>query len=204
MNQPNPPAPASATLLHALTAHREGDDLKAVALLTVAIQSGEGGSAARLLRGQILGAMGQWREAEADAAAVLADEKGNADAAWLLASAQAATGATQAAADTLRSLLLDAPRHRPAILLLGRIYAAGGQADKALQLFDEAIAAQPDFAEAYHARGGVKHRLHDEAGAAEDLRTALRLDPALARSFDGSYSLLDDSLKAPGSCLNRR
>ena len=192
MNQPNPPAPASATLQHALTAHREGDDLKAVALLTVAIQSGEGGSAARLLRGQILGAMGQWREAEADAAAVLADEKGNADAAWLLASAQAATGAAQAAADTLRSLLL------------GRIYAAGGQADKALRLFDEAIAAQPDFAEAYHARGGVKHRLHDEAGAAEDLRTALRLDPALARRFDGSYSLLDDSLKAPGSCLNRR
>lgn len=204
MNETNSHASESAALQEALAAHRKGDDLTAVALLTVALQTGEADNAARLLRGQILGAMGQWREAAADAATVLADEAGNADAAWLLAAAQAATGAAGEAADTLKGLLRANPHHRPAALLLGRLYAAAGQADKALRLYDEAIAAQPDFAEAYHARGGVKRQLHDEAGAADDLRTALRLDPALARRFDGSYSLLDESLKPAASCLRKR
>ena len=196
--------PLSPLVQAAMAAHERGDELTAVASLTVALQQDGADTAAQLLRGQVLAAMGQWREAAADAEAVLAHRPDNAEALLLLAAARAATGATGPATDALHTLLQEHPDHRPAILLLGRLYAANGHADLALQLYDRAIAALPDFAEAYHARGGVKHQLHDEAGAAEDLQHALELSPELARSFDGSYSLLDNSLKAPASCLHKR
>ncbi len=195
---------ANQLIEEAIAAHRKGDELTAIANLTVALTQGESRTA-RLLRAHILAGMGQWNEAAADAEAVLAHEPDTPDAALLLAATRSAQGQNLQATDTLLSLLKAHPDCRPAILMLGRLYLEEGRADLALALYDRAIADMPTFAEAYHARGGVKHRLHDEAGAAEDLRRALQLNPSLAQDFDGTYSLLDSNgTHTHANCLRGR
>ena len=54
--------------------------------------------------------------------------------------------------------------------------------------FAAAIAAAPDFAEAYRQRGAVKFRLNDRLGAFDDLKKALALRPDLGEAFDGLLS----------------
>ena len=61
----------------------------------------------------------------------------------------------------------------------------------ALNIYTDAIMRLPDFAEAYMARGAVKHHLKDLAGAAEDLKQALTLKPELAEQFEGSVATID-------------
>lgn len=59
----------------------------------------------------------------------------------------------------------------------GKAYVSTHQLDKALQLYDEAIDLQPDFAEAYKERGNVRMQLHDKEGAMDDLKKSLELAP---------------------------
>ena len=63
-----------------------------------------------------------------------------------------------------------------------------GRLAEALKLYDGAIAAAPDFAEAYRQRGAVKFRLNDRLGAFDDLKKALALRPDLGEAFDGLLS----------------
>lgn len=80
------------------------------------------------------------------------------------------------------------PFSREAVLKLGSLYEQTAQWDKALAVYDEAINMQPKFAAAYKARGGVKNHLKDVAGAAEDLKRSLELEPELAKAVDGEYA----------------
>ena len=50
----------------------------------------------------------------------------------------------------------------------------------------------PQLAEAYQLRGGVKLRLHDKLGAADDLKKALQIKPELAQSLEGAFSNMDN------------
>jgi tetratricopeptide (TPR) repeat protein len=62
---------------------------------------------------------------------------------------------------------------------------------EALTIYEEAIERLPSFAEAYMARGAVKHHLGDLAGAAEDLKQALTINPDLAKHLEGTAAMLD-------------
>ena len=79
---------------------------------------------------------------------------------------------------------------------------AGSLFDKALALYDEAIDLDPTFAEAWRCRGGVRHHLHDEAGAADDLKHALELAPANEVVPDGEYSNVENAMNDRYRSLN--
>jgi hypothetical protein len=48
----------------------------------------------------------------------------------------------------------------------------------------------PNFAEAWMARGAVKHHVKDKIGATEDLRRALELKPELAQQLEGEATVI--------------
>ena len=74
---------------------------------------------------------------------------------------------------------------------LGNLLQQAKRWEEALTIYSNAIDTLPDFAEAYMARGAVKHHLKDLAGAAEDLKQALTLKPELAEQFEGSVATID-------------
>ena len=54
---------------------------------------------------------------------------------------------------------------------------------RAIQSFDQAIAAQPDFAEAYYQRGLARFKLNDFVGAIADYTTVIRLNANHTRFY---------------------
>ena len=124
---------------------------------------------------------------DAETAAVLSQLT---DETALLAYARmrAAAGDTTAAEAVCRTCLERRPDSREALLALGTLYEQTRRLAEALKLYDGAIAAAPDFAEAYRQRGAVKFRLNDRLGAFDDLKKALALRPDLGEAFDGLLS----------------
>ena len=149
--------------------------------------------------------MGQTAEALDDMRALLADDTENET--YLLRTARllAAKGqedGLQEAARLLQQLRSLNPFDRDAVRLLGSIYEATAQRDKALALYDEAIDLMPDFAEAYRGRGGVRPALHDEAGAATDLKKSLELAPESAAVPDGEYTNVENRMNDRYKAMN--
>jgi len=66
---------------------------------------------------------------------------------------------------------------------LGRELAADGDAESAIQEFDEAIRLDPAFTAAYYARGLSWLGAGDYRAAARDLTAAIALDPGLAEAY---------------------
>jgi len=62
----------------------------------------------------------------------------------------------------------------------GLIELNAGHTPQALELFDRAVAADPEDPYAHYQRGETRARLGDTAGAIEDLRAALNIKPDLA------------------------
>ncbi len=185
---------ARVPYMAAEAAHGQGEDLMAVAHLTQALALRPDYHQALYLRARILGQMGQWAEALEDTAALIAAGGGDEEAHILHANALAATGAAEEAEAEYRKVLEYNPFCRDAMLHLGAFYEQQGLWDKALSHYDEIIAEQPDFAEAYKRRGGVKHHLHDEAGAMDDLKKSLELSPELAEELDGKFSNMENRM----------
>ena len=63
-----------------------------------------------------------------------------------------------------------------------------------MAVYDEAIELQPDFAEAYKQRGGVRLALHDKEGAADDLRRALELKPEVVSEVEGEFTNVENQM----------
>ena len=135
-------------------------------------------------------------EVLADAEALVALDPEEETYHMLHAQTCAALGRTDEAVADCEAVRAQNPFAQEAVLLLGALYEQATQWDKALALYDEAIDLQPDFAAAYKARGGVKHHLKDEAGAAEDLKQALTLAPEKAAEIDGSYTNVENEMNA--------
>ncbi len=58
----------------------------------------------------------------------------------------------------------------------------------ALEAIDEELKIEPQNALLYKERGRLRMMLHDEKGAMDDLRQALKLDPTLADGLmDGQF-----------------
>ena len=176
--------------------HGLGNDLAAIACLTQCLALKEDFAQARLLRARVLQDMGQHAEVLADAEALVALDPEEETYRMLHAQTCAALGRTDEAVADCEAVRAQNPFAQEAVLLLGALYEQATQWDKALALYDEAIDLQPDFAAAYKARGGVKHHLKDEAGAAEDLKQALTLAPEKAAEIDGSYTNVENEMNA--------
>lgn len=193
---------ADALFLCAEAAFALNDPFTAVASLTRCLQICEENLEARALRCRVLAAMQQWKEALEDANALATAEPENETFAHLRADLLAKTGRTNEAIETYEQLRALNPFDREAVLRLGELYVAGSLFDKALALYDEAIDLDPTFAEAWRCRGGVRHHLHDEAGAADDLKHALELAPANEVVPDGEYSNVENAMNDRYRSLN--
>lgn len=183
-----------AAYFGAEAARGQGDVFTAIALLTQVLADHADYAAARLLRARVLTDMGQWNEVLADTTILLDAPTADEDAHLLHADALAALGREEEAERAYQLTLQANPFSDEALLHLGRFYEQTARLDRALSLYDKIINLRPDFAEAYKQRGGVKHRLHDEAGAAEDLKRSLELKPELAAPLEGEFSNLENRI----------
>lgn len=183
-------------------AHGLGDGFSAIALLTRTLQAHEDYAAARLLRARVLADMGQWNEVLADTEVLAAAPAAGSECLLLHGDALVAAGRNDEAKAVFMRMLGNDPFDRDATLRLGGLYEAEGAYDRALALYDEAVALQPDFAGAYKRRGGVRLALHDEAGAADDLKKALEIQPDAAKSIDGEYTNVENRMNAAFRSMN--
>lgn len=174
----------------------------AIAHLTQCLVARPDYQAAMLLRAKILMDMGQNSEALADADALVDADKENEEYLLLRARLLSALGRTEEAEADYHSLRELNPFGTDCVLGLGELYEQTARWDKALALYDEAIELMPSFAEAYKRRGGVKHHLKDDAGAADDLKRSLELAPESAAELDGSYSNVENKMNERYRSMN--
>ena len=191
------PDNAVAYYLMAKAKRTEKDLLGAIADLTKAIALKADFSDAYLLRAEILLGMGQAKEAMADAekALTLVPEE---ELAYLLRGrANAALGALDAAAADFQSALELNPFNEEACILTGQLLIERQRYDEAIAFFDEAIDTHPAFAKAYSERGRAKNLKGDKAGAFEDLKKAMELNPngEEAQKMNGEHSNFDNMYK---------
>jgi tetratricopeptide (TPR) repeat protein len=193
---------ARVAYLAAVAAHGLHDDFTAIALLTQALAQHDDYIAARALRARILSEMGQWHEALDDTTFLMDSQTADEDTALLHGKGLAATGNHDGADATFRQLLDDNPFCIEAFQALAQLHAADNRLDKALDVCNEGIAACPTAGVLYRLRGGIRLQLHDEAGAADDLKKALEIDPQLAQQVDGEFSNMENRLNDRYRALN--
>ncbi len=188
------PEEVRACYLAGEAAHGLGDEFTAIAMLTKAVGLQEKFAAARLLRAKILAGMGQYNEVLEDARILVAADSENEDYLLLQGEALEAIGHAEEAERAYQSIYTLNPFSRDAVLHLAALYAVTARRDKALSLLDEAIELQPDFAEAYKLRGGIRLELKDTEGAADDLKKSLELSPELSAALDGEFSNIENRM----------
>ena len=69
--------------------------------------------------------------------------------------------------------------------------------DKALEVYNEAIEVQPNFAQAYHERGRVKLAKGDKQGSMDDMKKAIELAPENSASISGEYKNYETQKNIP-------
>lgn len=191
-----------ALYLSAEALHGLDNDLEAVVNLSKCLYRNENYADARLLRARVLFNMGQHIEALEDINQLLEKEDENETYLLLRADLLIALDKDKEATADLEKIQTINPFCDEATLKLGHIYEKESLWDKALQLYNEAIEMRPDFSAAYKARGGVKHHLHDEAGAAEDLKRSLELAPETVKDIEGEYTNVENEMSAKYKNLN--
>lgn len=179
-----------------------GDLFGAIAALTQSLTKQDDYRAARLLRARILADMGQHNEALADADALVTIEPDNEDFRLLRAACLAAAGRTDEAEADLQHVRQLNPFSNEATLRLAALYEATARTEEALALCDEAIELRPDFADALKLRGAIKLKLHDKAGAEEDMRKALEIVPAEVADISGSFTNIANEMQARYKAMN--
>ncbi len=187
---------ARAHYLDAEACNGLGDQFTAIARLTQCLVLEPEYHRALKLRAEILGGMGQWTSALDDIETLVAADAENEDYLLLRAKAFAALSENDKAIADYCRVIENNPFNREAVLLLGELYSQTSRWDKALALYDEALDMQPNFADAYKARGAVRYHLKDEAGALEDFKKSVELAPETAKEVDGEYTNLANRMEA--------
>lgn len=167
---------------------QEEQFIPAIALLTQHLQAHPQDAESLRLRAITFVQMGQTKEALCDAETLLALDSGKLENVLLRADLLVLDGQVEKAIAAYFSLLAEKPTAGNVVLRLGTLLQRERRWKEALTIYGEAIERMPDFAEAYMARGAVKHHLGDMAGAAEDLKHALTLNPHLIQNIQGEVS----------------
>lgn len=191
------PENATAFYLMAKAKHVTNDLLDAIADLTRAVTLRDDFASAYQLRAEILLKMQQGTEALEDIQKVI-ELNPEEDTAYLLRGRIYAMigNIEQADADFHQVLNLN-PFNEDATLLIGQLLIAQNKLDEAIAFFDEAIENAPDQGKFYSERGRAKNMKGDKAGAFEDLKKSIELNPEgeEAKLVEGSHSNFDNLYK---------
>jgi tetratricopeptide (TPR) repeat protein len=141
---------------------------------------------------------GQLLEAAARYEQVLAREKKNTDALFLLATVHCQQGRLNDGIETARRALKIDPKYAPAYNLMGVAQQQLGRTELALNSFDRAVASDPKFAEAWFNRALHLLTLGRRTHAIESFDHSIALNPdhALARHGRGTALMLEDRNEA--------
>lgn len=188
---------AGALYLSGKASHAAGDTLNAIALLTRALTADEHLDEARLLRADILAAMGTLEEAEKDIDMLLQPQEGatpSEEALLRKAGLRLQQNDPEQAIAYYNKVKEQNPLMGEAYVGLSMAYAANRQLDRSLETMDEALEYMPDFGTGYKERGRIKMLLNDKAGAMDDLKQALEADPETAKELEGHFSNLEHEM----------
>ena len=166
----------------------------AITFLSKALELQPRYSAPRLLRAQIFVSKSEYNKALEDANVLTELDAENEDFLLLKADALAGNGQAEAAEAAYESLLALNPFCQEGVLHCADFYRSTARYEKALQVCNEAIELEPDFALAYRLRSDIKKDMNDEAGAAEDLRKSLDLQPEEGASADGEFTTVENKM----------
>lgn len=198
INENNPNAKFSI----AKADYQQKNYLHAVAMLTELTSKNFDAAPILQLRAQTLFDMQQYPAAEEDIDNLLEREEVSEEAYLLKGDIRHALGDNAGAAGYYAKMRDNDPFNKESVLRENAVYLEDKNLEKAIRLLDEAIDLQPEFAEAYFQRGNVRRMLHDEAGAADDLKRALELNEAIATQFSGEYSNIENQMNAQARFRN--
>src|SRR5436305_661959 len=141
---------------------------------------------------------GQLVEAAARYEQVLAQERRNTDAMFLLATVQCQQGRLADGIESARKAIKLNPKYGPAYNLIGVAQQQLGRTELAQNSFDRAVAADPKFAEAWFNRALNLLSLGRRSHAIESFDHSIALNPdhALARHGRGTALMLEDRNEA--------
>lgn len=180
--------------LYGEACHYLGENSPAITYLSKALELQPRYSAPRLLRAQIFVSQSEYNKALEDANVLTELDAENEDFLLLKADALAGNGQAEAAEAAYESLLALNPFCQEGVLHCADFYRSTARYEKALQVCNEAIELEPDFALAYRLRSDIKKDMNDEAGAAEDLRKSLDLQPKEGASADGEFTTVENKM----------
>lgn len=180
--------------LYGEACHYLGENSPAITYLSKALELQPRYSAPRLLRAQIFVSKSEYNKALEDANVLTELDAENEDFLLLKADALAGNGQAEAAEAAYESLLALNPFCQEGVLHCADFYRSTARYEKALQVCNEAIELEPDFALAYQLRSDIKKDMNDEAGAAEDLRKSLDLQPKEGASADGEFTTVENKM----------
>ena len=180
--------------LYGEACHYLGENSPAITYLSKALELQPRYSAPRLLRAQIFVSKSEYNKALEDANVLTELDAENEDFLLLKADALAGNGQAEAAEAAYESLLALNPFCQEGVLHCADFYRRTARYEKALQVCNEAIELEPDFALAYRLRSDIKKDMNDEEGAAEDLRKSLDLQPEEGASADGEFTTVENKM----------
>ena len=101
-------------------------------------------------------------------------------------------------------LLAANPGNEDVMMLKARAEYRAGHPDAAIQMYGMVIETNPFHAEAYRERGQVKYEQGDAAGAQEDMKKVLEINPESLAHVSGDFSAegIENKVKQAYSFIN--
>ena len=166
----------------------QGNGLMCVAHLTKALILKDDFIEARLLRAEALIAMKQFKEALEDINIILLQDAAEENALLLRGKLLAIAEKNDLAEADFKHIISLNPFNEQAFLYLGKLYIQEKRFKEAIELLDEAIEMNPNYAPAYHERGLAKLMNGDKDGSLQDITKALQLNPKKVEELNGQFN----------------
>lgn len=187
---------STAYIQKARAEYARKDVFNAIASCTKAITNAPELEQAYLLRAEILESMNQFADAEADIDYLLQHFEPTEESMMQKGVLRMKQGAYDEAITLFKQVTDLNPFHEKAYICNSEATTLQGKAEQALQGLDEALQMMPESAQLYKERGRVKVLLNDKAGAMEDVRRSLELNPEEAQRLEGLFTNTEKEMEA--------
>jgi tetratricopeptide (TPR) repeat protein len=148
-----------------------------VALLLCACGSAQSRKAGYIEHAQKYYASGNYDKARLEFRNAAQIDPKDADVRFMLGQVADKTGDARGAVGQYQAALNANPKHVEARVALGRLYLLGGLPDKAIELVEPGLAADPNNAQLLTVRGAARAQLGNAAAAFDDAQMAVQLAP---------------------------